>query len=120
MLTAEQEAAFQGYIRGGGGFVGIHDAARLETGSSWFTQLIGSRPNAGSPTATQQAVVEIQDKAHPAGKGMPTEWTRHRRVVQLGAEPGGQRPRGRQPARALLREQGHGRQRLGAPDLLVP
>ena len=59
----------------GGGFLGIHDAARLETGSSWFTQLVGARPNAGSPTATQQAIVEVQDKAHPAGKGMPTEWT---------------------------------------------
>ena len=75
VLSAEQEAAFQGYIRGGGGFLGIHDAARLETGSSWFTQLVGARPNAGSPTATQQAVVEIQDKSHPAGKDMPTEWT---------------------------------------------
>ena len=61
VLTAEQEAAFQGYIRGGGGFLGIHDAARLETGSSWFTQLVGARPNAGSPTATQQAMVEVQD-----------------------------------------------------------
>ena len=75
VLSAEQEAAFQGYIRGGGGFLGIHDAARLETGSSWFTQLVGARPNAGSPTATQQAVVEIQDAKHPAGVGMPTEWT---------------------------------------------
>ena len=47
VLTTEQESAFQSYIRDGGGFLGIHDAARLETGSSWFTQLVGSRPNAG-------------------------------------------------------------------------
>ena len=68
VLSAEQEAAFQGYIRGGGGFLGIHDAARLETGSSWFTQLVGARPNAGSPTAVQKAMVEIQDQEHPAGR----------------------------------------------------
>ena len=76
ILTPEQESAFQLYYRGGGGFVGIHDAARLETASAWFTSLIGARPNAGSPTAVQSAVVEIQDRANPAGRGLPIEWTR--------------------------------------------
>ena len=76
VLTAEQESAFQAYIENGGGFVGIHDAARLETSSSWFTGLIGARPNAQSPTAVQQAIVEVQDKAHPAGRQLPTEWQR--------------------------------------------
>ena len=76
VMTPEEESAFQAYIQDGGGFVGIHDAARVETGNAWFTSLIGSRPNSGSPTATQQAIVEVQDKAHPATKGLATEWQR--------------------------------------------
>src|SRR5918999_5304828 len=43
ILSAEQEAAFQEYIRAGGGFLGIHDAAHVERGSAWFTGLIGTR-----------------------------------------------------------------------------
>jgi glucose/arabinose dehydrogenase/type 1 glutamine amidotransferase/PKD repeat protein len=76
VLTPDEESAFQAYIRGGGGFVGIHDAARVEASSSWFTSLVGARPNDQSPTAVQQAIVEVQDKAHPAGRGLPTEWQR--------------------------------------------
>ncbi|WP_442818637.1 ThuA domain-containing protein [Streptomyces sp. NBC_01320] len=48
-LNAEQEAAFQSYINNGGGFVGVHDAARAQSDSSWFTGLIGTRPALGLP-----------------------------------------------------------------------
>jgi glucose/arabinose dehydrogenase/type 1 glutamine amidotransferase len=75
VLDAAQEAAFQDFIEAGGGFVGIHDAARVEPGSDWFTGLIGTRPG---PTATgvQQAVVEVPDRQHPATAQLPVEWTR--------------------------------------------
>ncbi|MER6117366.1 ThuA domain-containing protein [Streptomyces sp. NPDC001743] len=55
-LSAEQEAAFKAYISDGGGFVGVHDAARAQSDSSWFTGLIGSRPALGLPDA--EKVVE--------------------------------------------------------------
>ncbi|MGW5167463.1 ThuA domain-containing protein [Streptomyces nodosus] len=55
-LDAEQEAAFQSYINNGGGFVGVHDAARAQSDSSWFTGLIGTRPALGLPDA--EKVVE--------------------------------------------------------------
>ena len=48
-LNAEQEAAFQSYVNNGGGFVGVHDAARAQSDSSWFTGLIGTRPALGLP-----------------------------------------------------------------------
>lgn len=48
-LNAEQEAAFQAYVNNGGGFVGVHDAARAQSDSSWFTGLIGTRPALGLP-----------------------------------------------------------------------
>jgi glucose/arabinose dehydrogenase/PKD repeat protein/type 1 glutamine amidotransferase len=56
-LNADQEAAFQAYIRDGGGFVGVHDAARAQADSSWFTELIGTRPAGSLPNP--EKVVEI-------------------------------------------------------------
>ncbi|MFG3298116.1 ThuA domain-containing protein [Micromonospora chersina] len=50
-LDDAQEAAFQAYVKNGGGFVGVHDAARAQPDSSWFTGLIGTRPAAGLPNA---------------------------------------------------------------------
>jgi glucose/arabinose dehydrogenase len=49
-LTTEQEAALKGYITGGGGFLGIADAAKAQPDSSWFTGLIGTRPVGARPT----------------------------------------------------------------------
>ncbi|HEU5160611.1 MAG TPA: ThuA domain-containing protein [Streptosporangiaceae bacterium] len=74
-LTAEQEAAFQAYIQGGGGFLGVHDAARAQPGSTWFTGLVGARPGT-SPSDAQRAVVEVGDRIHPATRDLPLEWTR--------------------------------------------
>jgi type 1 glutamine amidotransferase len=48
-LNADQEAAFQAYVKNGGGFVGVHDAARAQADSDWFTGLIGTRPGTGLP-----------------------------------------------------------------------
>src|SRR6266536_519425 len=43
-LTRDQETALQGYIEAGNGFLGLSDAARAQTDSTWFTGLIGTRP----------------------------------------------------------------------------
>jgi glucose/arabinose dehydrogenase/type 1 glutamine amidotransferase len=56
-LNARQEAAFRTYIRDGGGFVGVHDAARAQADSSWFTELLGTRPAGSLPNP--EKVVEI-------------------------------------------------------------
>ncbi|MFU8854942.1 ThuA domain-containing protein [Micromonospora sp. SL1-18] len=57
-LNDTQEAAFQAYVKGGGGFVGVHDAARAQPTSSWFTGLIGTRPADSIPPG--EKVVEIR------------------------------------------------------------
>ncbi|XLE00409.1 ThuA domain-containing protein [Streptomyces sp. 184] len=74
-LNTVQEQSFQRYIEAGGGFLGIHDAARSEPESDWFTGLIGSRP-AGTSGGAQEAVVEVGDRLNPATKDLPLEWTR--------------------------------------------
>lgn len=73
VLDPEQEAGLEAYMEAGGGFLGIHDAARTEPYSDWFTGLIGARPAAGSPTNVQRATVEIGDRQHPATKDLPLE-----------------------------------------------
>ncbi len=74
-LDAGQEAAFRAYIEGGGGFLGVHDAARAQPDSDWFTELVGSRPGT-SPDQPQQAIVEVGDRTHPATRSLPLEWSR--------------------------------------------
>jgi glucose/arabinose dehydrogenase/type 1 glutamine amidotransferase len=64
-LNDEQEAAFQAYIKGGGGFVGIHDAARAQPGSEWFTGLIGSRPAASLPNAEKVQAITASGNNPP-------------------------------------------------------
>jgi glucose/arabinose dehydrogenase/type 1 glutamine amidotransferase len=93
-LNADQEAAFQAYIKDGGGFVGVHDAARVQADSSWFTQLIGTRPAAsatgGSPEdKVQQATVDFTDRQHPANKGLPLTTTRSDQWMNWAPNPNG-------------------------------
>ncbi|WP_394814682.1 ThuA domain-containing protein [Streptomyces millisiae] len=76
VLTDRQESALQNYVRMGGGFVGLHDAARAQPDSTWFTDLIGTRPDPGSPQQAQTAVVEAGDRVNPATRGLPLEWAR--------------------------------------------
>ncbi|WP_406144085.1 ThuA domain-containing protein [Streptomyces sp. NBC_01012] len=76
VLDPEQEAGLEAYMEAGGGFLGIHDAARTEPYSDWFTGLVGARPAADSPKDVQRATVEIGDRQHPATKNLPLEWKR--------------------------------------------
>ncbi|WP_420807894.1 ThuA domain-containing protein [Amycolatopsis antarctica] len=75
-LSEPQEAALQKYMRAGGGFVGISDAARAQLDSEWFTGLIGTRPAGERPAEPAEAVVDLVDRQHPANDGLPLNWKR--------------------------------------------
>src|SRR4051812_12958763 len=75
-LDGPQESALQGYVNGGGGFVGIGSAAEAEPGSAFVDGLIGARPATDSPTTTSSQVVAVGDRVHPATRDLPLEWTR--------------------------------------------
>jgi type 1 glutamine amidotransferase len=66
-LSAGQEAAFKAYIQSGGGFVGVHDAARALSDSKWFTGLIGTRP--ATALSNPEKVGEIE----ASGENPPNE-----------------------------------------------
>ncbi|MFI5900412.1 ThuA domain-containing protein [Streptomyces cyaneofuscatus] len=90
VLDPEQEAGLEAYMEAGGGFLGIHDAARTEPYSDWFTGLVGARPAATSPATAQRATVEIGDRVHPATKNLPLEWKRPDKWLNWAKNPSGE------------------------------
>src|SRR4051794_3418290 len=81
VLNPEQEAALQGYVQGGGGFVGVGDTAKLEErdGGSWFDTLIGltGNPRTTAASAVSAKDVEFLDRVHPATRNNPLLWKAH-------------------------------------------
>lgn len=79
ILSAEQEAALQAWIEGGGGFVGIHGAGGDPSYEwDWYVdQLIGAQFT-GHPMGPQfqEATVVVEDREHPASKHLPEKWVR--------------------------------------------
>ncbi|WP_372797750.1 ThuA domain-containing protein [Pontiella sp.] len=75
MQPAEQ-AAFQRYIRNGGGFLGVHCAGALwkEGGEfqPWYEGLIGTR--LVDHPKVQEARLVVEDRRHPATRHLPEEW----------------------------------------------
>jgi cytochrome c len=74
VLNATQQAAFERYIRAGGGFVGVHAASDTEYDWPWYGNLVGAY-FAGHP-AIQPVTVRIEDTAHPSNAGIPVNWNR--------------------------------------------
>jgi type 1 glutamine amidotransferase len=74
-LNDNQQAAFERYIQGGGGYVGIHAAADSEYTWTWYGKLVGGyfrNHPAGTPTAT----VHIEDTDNHSTEGLPNPWER--------------------------------------------
>lgn len=74
--TDEQRAAFQAFIRGGGGFVGIHSATGSERSWPWYWKLIGGTFAWHHPK--QAFTVRVVDRRHPSTSFYPSdewEWT---------------------------------------------
>jgi type 1 glutamine amidotransferase len=74
VLDAEQQRAFEGYIRSGGGFVGVHAAADTEYGWPFYGGLVGAYFSDHPPI--QPAAVIVEDRTHPATAHLPATWVR--------------------------------------------
>ncbi|MHA6249032.1 ThuA domain-containing protein [Pontibacter sp. CAU 1760] len=72
VLNPTQQTAFEQYIKGGGGYAGIHAAADTEYDWPWYNKLVGayflSHPK------QQQATVRVQNKDHVSTSHLPDEW----------------------------------------------
>lgn len=87
VLDAAQKAAFESYVEGGGGYVGIHAAADTEHGWPWYGQLVGARFR--THPAIQQARFVTEDGTHPATAHLPPVWTRTDELYDFRANPRG-------------------------------
>ncbi len=74
VLNDNQQAAFQSYVDGGGGYVGVHSAADTEYNWPYYGQLMGAWFN--NHPAIQQATVRTEDRAHAATAHLGTTWSR--------------------------------------------
>jgi len=74
ILDAEQKAAFERYIRSGGGFVGVHSASDTEYRWPWYGRLVGTW--FASHPQIQRATVHIANPDDPSTKGLPGSWER--------------------------------------------
>ena len=74
VLNEAQQTAFEGYIRAGGGYVGVHAAADTEYSGRGTASLVGAYFN--SHPANQNAKVDVIDRAHPSTSHLQAAWTR--------------------------------------------
>lgn len=65
VLDADEQAAFEGFIQGGGGWLGIHAAADCEYDWPWYGQLLGNGAWFRSHPPIQVATLEVEDPFHP-------------------------------------------------------
>lgn len=63
VLDAHQQAAFERFIRAGGGYVGVHSASDTEYDWAWYTRLVGHMFE--SHPAIQTAVLKVDNRDFP-------------------------------------------------------
>jgi type 1 glutamine amidotransferase len=79
-LDLEQQAAFERYIRNGGGYVGIHAASDVNVSRSaqgvqpweWYNQLVGATFR--RHPQIQEARLIVENREHPSTRMLGTEW----------------------------------------------
>lgn len=74
VLDEAQQAAFEEFIRAGGGYAGVHAASDTEYDWAWYGGLVGAY-FADHP-AIQPAALDVIDQSHPATLGLPVRWER--------------------------------------------
>jgi type 1 glutamine amidotransferase len=74
ILDPAQQSAFESYIRGGGGFAGVHSAADTECSWPFYGALVGAYFD--SHPAIQAATLTVEDRTHPATVHLERTWSR--------------------------------------------
>jgi type 1 glutamine amidotransferase len=69
LLDADGKAALEAFVRGGGGWLGIHSAADTERDWPFMQQMLITRFD--SHPMIQPAIVDVVDRDHPATQHLP-------------------------------------------------
>lgn len=95
VFTPDQRAALKAFIEKGGGFVGVHGSGG-DFSYDWrcyVEHLIGAQ-FIGHPMDPQfqEALVRVEDRDHPASRGVPEEWRRTDEWYSFERSPPAARP----------------------------
>lgn len=74
VLRPDGQRALEDFVRGGGGWVGVHAAADTEYEWPWYGELVGAWFR--NHTDVIEAVVKVEDVGSPGMSGLPTSWKR--------------------------------------------
>jgi type 1 glutamine amidotransferase len=74
VLDSAGRAAFQRFVRGGGGYVGIHASSNAELDWPWYGELMGARFR--QHPKVQGGIVSVADSTHPSTRCLPAKWNR--------------------------------------------
>ncbi|WP_420603354.1 ThuA domain-containing protein [Flagellimonas sp.] len=72
VLNDQQQRAFEGYIKNGGSFMGIHAAADTEYDWAWYGKLVGGYFE--SHPEQQKAKIDVVDRTHRSTVHLKNEW----------------------------------------------
>ena len=90
VLNDAQQAAFERYIRNGGGYAGIHSASDTEYDWAWYGGLVGAyfRDHPGSVNPQfQVATMNVEDRHTAATRRLPRRWTREEEWYNFRTNP---------------------------------
>ena len=78
VLNADEQTAFENYIKAGGSYLGIHAAADTEYEWAWYEKLVGgyfeSHPN--NPNVLE-AKIDVVNKTHSSTAHLNATWVRN-------------------------------------------
>jgi type 1 glutamine amidotransferase len=90
VLDDSQQAAFERYIRHGGGYAGIHAASDTEYDWAWYGGLVGAyfRDHPGAVNEQfQTATVDVLDRRTAATRHLPRQWVREEEWYNFRTNP---------------------------------
>jgi len=74
VLNDEEQAAFESFVRAGGGYVGIHAASDTEYDWPWYGDLVGAYFQ--RHPQIQSATMNVENGSHPSTEHLGTTWVR--------------------------------------------
>jgi len=75
VLNDRQQAAFEAYVRNGGGWVGVHSAADTEHDWPFYGTLLGGGAWFLAHPAIQSARLQVETATHPSTRPLPASFT---------------------------------------------
>jgi len=90
ILDDNQKAAFERYIRSGGGYVGVHSASDTEYDWSWYGGLVGAYfDRIHGHSKIVKATIHVTDRTHPSTMMLPAIWVRTDEWYNFATNPRG-------------------------------